>query len=628
MTTWDKVRAALSAHNLRHERGDMWRSNSPYRPDSDSMAFHLNISDGEHGVWYDHAAGENGSPVKGTLYDLAKHMGIDLPHLNPAEESKRHYSGLAEYAKIKGVPESAFTDMWWKPETVTVVKRPALEFPTQGGARWRFIDGHKPYFSSVSGYKRCWYGLQRAISIANATKTPLLFCNGEPSVVVGQHFGLPATTITSGEKGQYPPELITQLKDVYGGEIIVALDSDYKGSSSALKFKAQLEGFGFKVRTVDLGLGDKGDIADFCKLHQGDSLKTIQTLPELAAPKEAQLTLPANPAGVKVDYCSDIDSLKIYMDEINGDVMPAVPPMIMPYTFLHQYGGLAHIIPAGKLVYFCSVSGGTKTISFETGIEANQEKGIHNILYSPEWIDDKGAVEMASRSVQRAGGASVQAAMLNALYQQEQSFRLRTQAGVALSPRAITHSLATAGQLMQRPGRVFYIKQPGLSTERLCAQIEAIYDIEAANGNLVRAVWVDFAQLLWLERPDSSGRLWIETAISLLKDTCRRKNLVGFVSSQMRKDDAELAKNGGKLSGNMMQWLSDQQANFIMTFVPEMDETGRPRLTISESHPEHKVMRLRSKIIKNSLAALPDEEFFIPVDFNRLTWMQPKVTES
>jgi len=603
----------------------MWRCNSPYRATADGMSFTLNISDGEHGVWYDHAGADNNTPVKGTLYELAKYLNIELPAISPAAESKRAYKNLAEYAELKGVPESAFTDMHWKSELVTVTKRPAIQFPTRGGLRWRFVDGKAPHFMSEPGYKRCWYGLQKAVEMAKALNKPLIFANGEPSVVVGQFYGLPVTTITSGEKGNYPPELISQLKDIYGGEITIALDCDYKGSASALKLKEQLMAAGFKVKAVDLALGDKGDIADFCKLHGKSALEAMDKLNQLIVVKEAQQPLPpaSSPAST-VEFCSDLDALKTYIDEINGEAPPQVPPLLNPYTFLHKYGGLGHIIPAGKLLYFASVSGGTKTIGFETGWEAYQDRGIHSIVYSPEWIDDRGAIEMAARSVQRAGGVSVNDMMLNSLYQQEQQFKLKTNVGKALESLSVSESISKAVQLMKRPGRVFFIKNPGLSVEKLCAGIEAKCDQEAANGVVIQAVWIDFAQLLWLENPESTGRLWIEAAIGLIKDTCRRKNLVGFISSQMRKDDAELAKTGGKLSADMMQWLSDQQANFILAFVPEVDINGKRLMWVDPHNPERKVGKLRGRIVKNSLAQLPDEEFEIPVDFLRLTWMQQK----
>lgn len=619
MSTWDKVYSALQSHNLRHERADMWRCNSPFRADADGMAFTLSISDGEHGVWFDHAA-RAGDPEKGTLYDLAKHLGIALPQTGEAVESKRAYKNLDEYAQVKGVPVAAFVEANWKKETVTIKGRPAIEFPTQGGIRWRFIDGNAPHFISEPGYRRCWYGLTRAVKMAKDANKPLILANGEPSVVVGQYNGLPVTAMTSGEKGQYPPELINQLKALYSGEIIIALDCDYKGCASALQLKAQLTGEGFTVKAVNLGLGDKGDVADYCKLHGKDAINTITTLPELETVKTSQAAIAKPP----VKYTSDIDALRAYIDEINGDVTPQVPPLINPYTFLHKYGGLGKIIPAGKLLYFASISGGTKTIGFETGWEAYQERGIHNIIYSPEWIDDRGAVEMASRSVQRAGGATVADMTANSLYQQEQLFKLRLQSGKAMEAKDISDSIAKATQLTKRPGRAFFLQDTGLSVEKLCSQIEAICDYEAANGIIVQAVWIDFAQLLWLENPESSGRLWIEAAIGLIKDTCRRKNLVGFIASQMKKDDAELAKNGGKLDASMMQWLSDQQANFIMAFVPQIDAMGKRVLWTDPTNPNRKIGKLRGRVLKNSLAELPDEEFEIPVDFLRLTWMQQK----
>ena len=77
--------------------------------------------------------------------------------------------------------------------------RNALEFPTHGGKRYRFLDGNKPYYMSEKGYKKCWYGMN-----ANALKRlsdgqPLVIANGEISVVAAQHHGLAAVCVTSGE---------------------------------------------------------------------------------------------------------------------------------------------------------------------------------------------------------------------------------------------------------------------------------------------------------------------------------------------------------------------------------------------------------------------------------------------
>lgn len=617
MTTWTSIQSYLDRYGLKPDGADHWRCNSPFRPGADSMSFRVKVApDGEHGTYFDHTSEE-----KGSLYELAAKLNIQTPKkLRDVEPTKRAYRDLAEYAAVKGVPPKAFTDMHWKAETSTVKGRPAIEFPTRGGKRWRFIDGEKPAFISEPGYRRVWYALEKAVKLAKETNQPLVICNGEPSTIVAQYFGVAATAVTSGEKGDFPAELISQLKNTYSGEVVIALDCDYKGVTSALKLVKQFEANGFKARSVDLGMGEAGDLADFCKLYQGESAAQLAQCAGIQA--QAEATKP-NSVKIEVAYCSDLEALQTYIDELNGDVIPTVPPLINPYPFLHRFGGLGHIIPAGKVLYFASVSGGTKTIGFETGWENYQNQGIHNLIYSPEWIDDRGAVEIAARSVQRAGGVSFQDKMLHALYQQERQFRLSSSAGVALPPARVSDSVGRANMLMRRPGRAFFIKEPGVSAEKLCMQMEAVCDLEASKGNVIRAAWLDFAQLLWLEKSDGSGRIWIETAINLFKDTCRRKNLVGFVSSQMRKSDAESAKDGGKLSADMMQWLSDQQANFILAFAPKVDEQGNRQTTV-DPDSGRKVGLLRGKVVKNSLNELNSEEFDIPVDFLRLRWMETK----
>ena len=74
----------------------------------------------------------------------------------------------------------------------------------------------------------------------------------------------------------------------------------------------------------------------------------------------------------------------------------------------------------------------------------------------------------------------------------------------------------------------------------------------------------------------------------------------------------------------MMQWLSDQQANFVMAFVPQVDALGKRMLWVDPDNPAHVVGKLRGRILKDSLSAPPDEEFEIPVDFQHLRWMQKK----
>ena len=70
-TTAEAVLSALRPYKLKDLGGGRYRCNSPFRPDSNSHAFSLTISDGEHGGWLDHVSGESGS-----LYDLAESLGV------------------------------------------------------------------------------------------------------------------------------------------------------------------------------------------------------------------------------------------------------------------------------------------------------------------------------------------------------------------------------------------------------------------------------------------------------------------------------------------------------------------------------------------------------------------------
>src|SRR5271165_4172309 len=87
---------ALVPYDLKAEReGGKYRCNSPLRPGSNSHAFTLILHDGEHGAYFDHV-----SEASGTLYDLAKRLGLDLPTArHPVVDTKRVYSGLGDYAQ-------------------------------------------------------------------------------------------------------------------------------------------------------------------------------------------------------------------------------------------------------------------------------------------------------------------------------------------------------------------------------------------------------------------------------------------------------------------------------------------------------------------------------------------------
>lgn len=266
MSTADKVLAALSAYDLKDNRGGKWRCNSPFRPGSNSHAFTLLITSAEHGTFHDKVSGEFGS-----LYTLAEKLNIDVPR-QQATETKRSYDTLDDYAAAHGVPVEAFLKAGWLAEKSThwciehKKERPCFVFKTATGNRYRFTDGLRPAYTNDGGYKNCWYGLKHAPQLANTNHLPLILCNGAPSVIAAQYHGIPAVALAGGG-GRIPPELLAELRSLWTGAIILALDCDEEGQRSTKAYHEQLP----TAAIVELGLTTGGDLADFCHLFGDNS---------------------------------------------------------------------------------------------------------------------------------------------------------------------------------------------------------------------------------------------------------------------------------------------------------------------------------------------------------------------
>ena len=272
MATREKVLIALQAFDLREEGPNSYRCNRPWSPGSDSQGLTLTFEDGEHGAYFDHVAGQGGS-----LYQLAQKLKVQIEHEFKAQETKKTFAGLDEYAQAHGATAETFKAAGWK--EVNFQNRPALEFPTKTGKRWRFLDGQYPLWKSVKGYKKCWYGLERAVNRAKDSNQPLIICNGEPSVIVAQARGLPACAVTSGENADIPEELFDELRQAWQGSIILAPDCDDTGYKWARKWLDRLNGY--QAKAVDFH-GSKGfDLADFILLNGEDVDVRFAELPDL-----------------------------------------------------------------------------------------------------------------------------------------------------------------------------------------------------------------------------------------------------------------------------------------------------------------------------------------------------------
>ena len=317
MSTASRVEQALQAHGLKGRNGQ-FQCNSPFRAGSDSMGFSLTIEDDEHGAWFDHVTSE-----KGTLYELAQRLGIETPKREAVDNSKHGYASLAEYAGVKGIPEQVFIDAGWK-EITYYDGRPCFSFPTRGGLRYRFIDGEKPSFKSETGFVPCWYGLDKAIALANSTKQALILCNGEPSTITAQQHGIAAFCMPGGETHKVTEELLSELKSKWQGTIQIALDCDLAGQAGAKKFTKPFAEQGIKHVVIDLMLTRGGDLADYCKLHGESTLTDLAALPKIGR-ATVQAKAQDKPADIQglYDLAKELTALR------KADEKPAALPLVL-----------------------------------------------------------------------------------------------------------------------------------------------------------------------------------------------------------------------------------------------------------------------------------------------------------
>lgn len=265
-TLEEQVKAHLAAYDLKPESGGEWRCNSPLRVGANGHSFRVKF-DADGGTFYDHNSEERGS-----IYDLALLLGI-VPDL-PQVDTPVSYRTLDEYALAHGIPGDRLRAKGWS-DAAQYQGRLALAFKTATGVRWRFLDGQKPKYKSELDYKACWYGLNRALELARESGQPLVLCNGEVSTLAAQYHGVAAVCFTGGGEREIPPDLLAEFNQKRGDiRVLIAQDCDAKGRKGAQAQKAQLP----DASVIDLGLGDKGDLADYCKLYGSAAITQLRHL--------------------------------------------------------------------------------------------------------------------------------------------------------------------------------------------------------------------------------------------------------------------------------------------------------------------------------------------------------------
>lgn len=102
-------------------------------------------------------------------------------------------------------------------------------------------------------------------------------------MIVALHYRIPACAIGGGETPTVPEGLLAELKATWTGAILLVMDCDETGRKAAAGKAKILRAAGYTVAVVDLGLDEKGDLADFCKLYTDSALDSLLALAQDAS---------------------------------------------------------------------------------------------------------------------------------------------------------------------------------------------------------------------------------------------------------------------------------------------------------------------------------------------------------
>lgn len=314
---WDDIRPILERDGIKEKRGK-WIGNAPslLSPGSDSGSFVATpYPNMQNGMWNYTAGNRSGTFINDDPAKcLATILGLDKSKYSIGKyythkESTNDYLG---YAKAHYVDWSVFETAGWTYTASIDNRKPALIVPCRDGInRIRFLDGKSPKWKpATTGATPQWYGLDKAI---NMRKRVIVICNGQPSVVVAQHYDVPACAITDGENKTPPDGLIAELKRKWQGKIIIAMDCDTAGQGATEKWLSVLP----NAIAIDLNGTDGFDLADHCGLFEKQSFSVLLQYANLSQYAE----LPKNELQKQIDPISDLhkELTQLRNDEIKGD---------------------------------------------------------------------------------------------------------------------------------------------------------------------------------------------------------------------------------------------------------------------------------------------------------------------
>lgn len=273
------------------------------------------------------------------------------------------------------------------------------------------------------------------------------------------------------------------------------------------------------------------------------------------------------PAPAVMPVVTRSSRLSNYLDRlIDMEYRPDNPPIPFPLRVLHEFGGMAKVVKPGKLIGIVGTSGGGKTSLLETMVDGWLCYNVPCLVWSPEWEAD----EFIERAVQRYGGPSMEDVYLHEIRKEEIAQGIfENGAGQALNREQIARAQGAVEILRGWDSEVGYLDMPYLTVGYLQASIEETLKSLSFRP---RALIIDYVQLLHALEPDSN--LTMYNMLMRIKAVCRAHGLVGVLATQVTKDGAKGAAQGGTLDGLSARYVNDDAFNLFVTVNPDRNEDG------------------------------------------------------
>lgn len=608
MGTFSKFLAAWGEGNYKRT-GNEYRGHNPFVAGSDGNAFTVTFIDEEHAPWMDHK-----NSIGGSLYEACAKLNIEIDRATtakPALSSLRAYAGLDDYAAGNlGVAGDVLVKWQWREAmkycSVHEKERPALEYPTKGGLRYRMLDGLKPKYLSKAGYKPCWYGLNFALDmIRGVLDFPLILCNGEPSTILAQHYGIPAICAPGGEH-QLSAELIQQLRAALTElptppVFWIVLDCDDTGRTAAKKIQAQLVALGYEAFVFDLKLPEHGDLADYCRLHE---VETFEYLGKLTP--------------IITDVSGVVGSKAVAQRAIaHIHTAPEGQTVVFPFKAFHRLGGMCRVIDPGEVVIISGISGGGKTSFAECLTEPLVQKGMRILWDGKEWSPAK----MHARRVQRLKGITTEQQKLHNRWKDEIARGIAGTLceGVRFTPEQEQAYMDASYMIARYKGEVDYMPLAPCLEDTLGLMSERLTYYRARREPVPLVVF-DYAQLWVLNSANNAPSNLFEFALDKVKNWTLRENVVAFVLSQSNKeatDKVKVADSTYLLTSADAQFIRDDKCNLMITLNPQYEEDR------NHMHNGKAQLRKREYIVANVVKNSDGDEGFVRLQtwWERLTIM-------